>query len=79
MNDVDEWSSWMATGGCSKSCGSGFIKYIRSCDQSQSDGRARSIMALQGWSSSCDGESEKTEACNTQACRKLYFYVYVAD
>ena len=51
-----QWSNWIKSGPCSKSCGGGFQKYTRDKTVPESNG------------GSCSGISEKSEPCNTEGC-----------
>ena len=62
------WSLWKAVGECSKTCGGGILKFIRTCDNPPpSCGGTR-----------CRGISIFEVACNTRCCRgKVILYVFL--
>ena len=52
------WSAWKTSGSCSKTCGTGSQKYVRSCTNPKP--------AHGG--NKCSGSTSKTEKCNTHHC-----------
>ena len=62
------WSLWKSVGGCSKTCGGGILKFIRTCNNpAPSCGGTR-----------CRGISIFEVACNARCCRgKVILYVFL--
>ena len=54
------WSSWRPVGGCSKTCGGGILKFIRTCTKPSCGGI------------SCRGSSTFEAQCNTACCLGMY-------
>ncbi|XP_043223530.1 papilin-like [Amphibalanus amphitrite] len=51
------WGSWEPDGPCSRSCGGGVSRQVRTCQRFRPDG-----------SSECSGPDVKYQSCNVQAC-----------
>jgi len=52
-----KWTNWSTSGSCSKSCGGGNQRYLRT-----------HLVTAQNGGQQCPGTSQKFEKCNTQSC-----------
>ena len=63
------WGSWGSYSKCTKECGTGTQKRIRSCDKPKPSNGGMT----------CKGKSEETRNCNQQKCSGIITIEYVCS